>query len=115
MSNLPDQPQHRQSQRTNKTAGSPTRYSGTAITAATAALLGAFSAFFIGDIALVPILLSSTGVVLGLVSRKQLQQDKTLGGAGASAAGAIIGAIVLIIVLLPWLLIPFANVVAGFN
>ncbi len=91
----------------------PTRYSRTAILAFVASALGGLSAFFLGDVVVLPVAFSLAGVALGLISRKELQRDDALGGAGASAAGAIIGAIVLIIVLLPWVLVAFANVSAG--
>lgn len=51
--------------------------------------------------------LAAIAFALGLISRKRLQNDPTLGGAGLSAIGFLLGVVVLI-VRLPVLLIDIA-------
>ncbi len=81
----------------------------TAITGALA-VAGFFAPWF--WVIYVALALAAAGFVLGLVSRKRLQADPTLGGAGLSAFG-FLASLVVLIVRIPVLVVDLAVLVGA--
>ncbi|WP_350347133.1 hypothetical protein ABIQ69_10855 [Agromyces sp. G08B096] len=70
------------------------------------AVLGAFAVAVGGILLLVPLLPASLGVfgmIAGWISRRELRADPGLAGAGLSAFAFFGGAVLIAVVVLPWL------------
>ncbi|MFC4225166.1 hypothetical protein [Lysinibacter cavernae] len=77
----------------------------TAVAAFGLAGLAVASAFWLGDVPVLAIVLSLAAVILGFISRKALQRDESLRGATISVSAVIIGGIILLAQVTPWIML----------